>query len=242
MHLDYVDCVRWLGNLLITKRWEPRAASAQRLHIPYHTIPSLCPHSSAPHGSTRPLLTVGCTPPRAFAKRATRATHALVVARVPAALSSRRYGCRACGGATMRRRMGAGMQGRRGWRTGEVVLQWGVSRGWRGGCNPPCSVLVCAELHYTNSQIWFIRFDVDQSNKLVCVGNQTGEIFIWMLSGTEFVQVFFCGCAVPLRAHSNCRSVRAAARSTPRACGRRLWRRQVRVTNATAAVGATNMC
>ena len=94
----------------------------------------------------------------------------------------------------MRRRMGAGMQGRRGWRTGEVVLQWGVSRGWRGGCNPPCSVLVCAELHYTNSQIWFIRFDVDQSNKLVCVGNQTGEIFIWMLSGTEFVQVLLRSC------------------------------------------------
>lgn len=50
-------------------------------------------------------------------------------------------------------------------------------------------MLVCAELQYTNSQIWFIRFDVDQSSKLVCVGNQAGEIFVWMLSGTEFVQV-----------------------------------------------------
>ncbi len=61
-------------------------------------------------------------------------------------------------------------------------------------CNPPYSVLVCSELQYTNSQIWFIRFDVDQTNKLVCVGNQAGEIFIWMLSGTEFLQVRFRGC------------------------------------------------
>ncbi len=50
---------------------------------------------------------------------------------------------------------------------------------------------MCAELHYTNSQIWFIRFDVDQSSKLVCVGNQSGEVFVWMLNGTEFVQVFY---------------------------------------------------
>jgi len=51
------------------------------------------------------------------------------------------------------------------------------------------SVLVCAELPYTNSQIWFIRFDVDQCSKLVCVGNQAGEVFVWALIGTEFVQV-----------------------------------------------------
>lgn len=52
-------------------------------------------------------------------------------------------------------------------------------------------MLVCAELEYTNSQIWFIRFDVEQTSRLVCVGNQAGEVFVWMLSGKEFVQVLF---------------------------------------------------
>ncbi len=48
---------------------------------------------------------------------------------------------------------------------------------------------MCAELEYTNSQIWFIRFDVEQTSRLVCVGNQAGEVFVWMLSGKEFVQL-----------------------------------------------------
>ena len=48
---------------------------------------------------------------------------------------------------------------------------------------------MCAELEYTNSQIWFIRFDVEQTSRLVCVGNQAGEVFVWMLSGKEYVQV-----------------------------------------------------
>lgn len=109
VHLDYVDCVRWLGNLLITK-------------------------------STRPSLTVWV--PRLW--------------------------------------------------DGHDAPQEGS--GAAAAERLADSVLVCAELQYTNSQIWFIRFDVDQSSKLVCVGNQAGEIFVWMLSGTEFVQVSSCSC------------------------------------------------
>jgi hypothetical protein len=94
------------------------------------------------------------------------------------------------------------------------------------------SVLVCAELSYTNSQIWFIRFDVDQLSKLVCVGNQAGEVFVWMLSGTEFVQVVFCDGETLLigqcqGADARGRLAVAAAKNTPRACGRLLWERQV---------------
>jgi hypothetical protein len=74
----------------------------------------------------------------------------------------------------------------KGWPTGSDTWLFSLCT-----CNKRTSVLVCAELQYTNSQIWFIRFDVDQSSKLVCVGNQAGEVFVWMLSGTEFVQVLF---------------------------------------------------
>ncbi len=88
----------------------------------------------------------------------------------------------------MRRKMEAERLPTKDWPTGDLSLL--RRSNFRARLADECfSVLVCAELSYTNSQIWFIRFDVDQSSKLVCVGNQAGEIFVWMLSGTEFVQV-----------------------------------------------------
>jgi hypothetical protein len=89
------------------------------------------------------------------------------------------------------------------------------------------SVLVCAELQYTNSQIWFIRFDVDQSSKLVCVGNQAGEVFVWMLSGSEFVQVLFVSLPTLQHTQIHRRSAHAVARNILLVCGRRHWRLQV---------------
>ena len=97
-------------------------------------------------------------------------------------------------------------------------------------------MLVCAELHYTNSQIWFIRFDVDQGSKLVCVGNQAGEVFVWALSGTEFVQVSSsmrasdsaCCASLALLQVSTCSSKKysACVRQTALAAtgARRPWR------------------
>jgi hypothetical protein len=75
----------------------------------------------------------------------------------------------------MRRKMEAERSPTKDWPTGDLSLL--RRSNFRARLANECfSVLVCAELSYTNSQIWFIRFDVDQSSKLVCVGNQAGEI------------------------------------------------------------------
>lgn len=47
--------------------------------------------------------------------------------------------------------------------------------------NKQMSAVTYAELRYEQSDIWFIRFTLDESKRILAVGNQIGEIFIWNL-------------------------------------------------------------
>ena len=38
---------------------------------------------------------------------------------------------------------------------------------------------ILESLQYPESNIWFIRFDVDETHRFVAVGNAAGKIFIW---------------------------------------------------------------